>query len=898
MTLSAGDFAFVGYNANGNDDFAIVLLTDISSSETVYFTDTEWLGSALAAGETTLTWTTGAPLSAGTIIRFSNVSNAASPTHGTVSGNLSLTTSGDSILAYQGTAGSPTSFVAGLAYDETGFAQSGGTLSGTGLTEGTHAVAMPTSTSHDGGAYTGDRASGASFSDYLSLINNNSNWTVVETNGTSLLPFSATAFQTGGVDAAPPIIASVSPSLDAEGVAVGANLQITFNEDVQKGSGNIQIRLRSDDSVVETIAVTSGSVSVAGPTATINPTADLDQATRYYVTVDSGAFEDTTGNDFAGISDKRTLAFGTELPAIGAAPAGLGAGSLALVGFNTEGQTDDLAFVALEDLDGSTTPFQIFITDNHWNGTSFNANGDGTLIWTIDELIPAGTVINFNDIAFDSFSLTSDTGASVGYMSLNGYVGLSSSGDAFYVYVGSLGTPRASNGFLTAVATDSVGFTGADGVLTNTGLTEGSTAANFGALEDGLDGAAYQGARSGETDFADYLSALNGAPLSTNWTTLNDTGDGDSLSPFSETAFSISGVDLTPPNLASTSPADESSNVAVGANLTATFNENVQVGTGNIRIYNKVGDTLVETIDVTSGQVSVSGATVTINPTSDLDPAATYYVQMDAGAVEDAANNDFAGISDETTWNFTTALPSVSVPTFSAGDIAFTGFNGSIPEDLSFVALTDMDGSSTPFQVFFTDQAWTGAAFAGGEGTLIWTVTSEIKAGTVVTFTDINEPTSSDFGASVGLLQEDGAFDIRTSGDVVVAYTGSLNTPSAFLSGFTSEETGFAYDSGTLTGTGLVEGQTAVNLSDGSTDPAGGQYNGNRYDQGSFADYLPIINNRANWSLEDSSGASTLPLSVSPFGVLPSVTLLPGDLSFTEDTAGNVALGAAVFADP
>ena len=49
--------------------------------------------------------------------------------------------------------------------------------------------------------------------------------------------------------------------------------------------------------------------------------------------------------------------------------------------------------------------------------------------------------------------------------------------------------------------------------------------------------------------------------------------------------------------------------------------------------------------DVASAQVTVSGATVTINPSSDLASLTGYYVQIDSGAVEDTAGNDFAALT-------------------------------------------------------------------------------------------------------------------------------------------------------------------------------------------------------------------------------------------------------------
>jgi len=41
-----------------------------------------------------------------------------------------------------------------------------------------------------------------------------------------------------------------------------------------------------------------------------------------------------------------------------------------------------------------------------------------------------------------------------------------------------------------------------------------------------------------------------------------------------------------------------------------------------------------------------------------LDNSTEYYIQVAAGALKDAADNPFAGIVDNTTWNFTTAAVS------------------------------------------------------------------------------------------------------------------------------------------------------------------------------------------------------------------------------------------------
>ncbi|MHC4556900.1 MAG: Ig-like domain-containing protein, partial [Planctomycetota bacterium] len=104
-------------------------------------------------------------------------------------------------------------------------------------------------------------------------------------------------------DTVAPTVDSYTPADDATDVAVDTNLVIDFSENVQAGTGNIVIKRSSDDSVVETIAVTSGQVTISGDQATINPSSDLAGGTEYYVDIGSGVFQDLSSNDYAGTTD-------------------------------------------------------------------------------------------------------------------------------------------------------------------------------------------------------------------------------------------------------------------------------------------------------------------------------------------------------------------------------------------------------------------------------------------------------------------------------------------------------------------------------------------------------------------------------------------------------------------
>ncbi|WP_044170060.1 Ig-like domain-containing protein, partial [Kamptonema formosum] len=108
-----------------------------------------------------------------------------------------------------------------------------------------------------------------------------------------------------------PTASSFSPADNATGVDVGANLVVNFSEAIQKGTGNIVLKKLSDNSVVETIAVTGSNVTVSGSQLTINPTADLAQGTDYYVEIANGAIKDIAGNNFAGVTGNSTWNFKT-----------------------------------------------------------------------------------------------------------------------------------------------------------------------------------------------------------------------------------------------------------------------------------------------------------------------------------------------------------------------------------------------------------------------------------------------------------------------------------------------------------------------------------------------------------------------------------------------------------
>lgn len=113
-------------------------------------------------------------------------------------------------------------------------------------------------------------------------------------------------------------------------------------------------------------------------------------------------------------------------------------------------------------------------------------------------------------------------------------------------------------------------------------------------------------------------------------------------------------IDTTAPTVDTTTPANNANNVLRSSQLQMTLDEPVSVGSGNFTIKKLSDDSMVESIDVTSDQVSISGNVVTVDPSNALDFSTQYYVQIDSGALHDQAGNDYTGINDSSTWAFTT----------------------------------------------------------------------------------------------------------------------------------------------------------------------------------------------------------------------------------------------------
>ena len=267
-------------------------------------------------------------------------------------------------------------------------------------------------------------------------------------------------------------------------------------------------------------------------------------------------------------------------------------------------------------------------------GTSVSAThlyGDGSALTGIDatslkdsggtikaQANPSGVVI--------TGVLTATTGSFSGNVSIGGTLTYQDveTVDAVGIITAQQGIQVAANGLdITGFSTFKTGVN-VTGVLTATSFTGNIT----GNITGNVDTATTATTASGLTGSPDIVVSNINAGVGT-FTALNVT-----------------------PSPITFSPADGATNVAVASDIVLTFAQNMHKGTGNITIRSgSASGTILETIDVTSAAVTISGGTVTINPTSNLPHSTNIFVVIPAGALEGLFDNPIAAIN---TYDFTT----------------------------------------------------------------------------------------------------------------------------------------------------------------------------------------------------------------------------------------------------
>ena len=420
---------------------------------------------------------------------------------------------------------------------------------------------------------------------------------------------------TGEIPKVAPIVTSYYPVPDSIGFNIQSNIVINFNEAITRGVGHIFLKTSSGLVVANYDVATSTNLNISGNTITINPSSDLLLSTTYFVEFDSGTVKDLAGNYYTGT----TAYHFTTSSSVNAMPAGW----VTVVGNATQGQTLT-ATNNLADADG----LGAFSYQWKAGGVDINAATGSSLVLTEAQV---GKVIAVTASYIDGHGTAESVISSATTAVLN----------------------------VNDAPTGSVAITGT--------ATQGQTltASNNLADADGIGTISYQW-KAGGTN----ISGATGSTLLLTQAQVGKTitvsasytdGHGAAESVLSAgTAATL--ADLVAPTLVSSSPADNAASVAAGSNLVLSFSEPVQIASGqSLSTHSLLLTNLLNSADTRSisladsAQVTVSGATVTVNPAADLLSGVHYAVTLAGGALTDVAGNAFAGLSGNTVLDFTVA---------------------------------------------------------------------------------------------------------------------------------------------------------------------------------------------------------------------------------------------------
>lgn len=230
----------------------------------------------------------------------------------------------------------------------------------------------------------------------------------------------------------------------------------------------------------------------------------------------------------------------------------------------------------------------------------------------------------------------------------------------------------------TPDATGSISMSGTAGKVILCNVTTAQTGANltglqiidkvgFGAGTNGFEGSGPTATLTNTTSAQRTPEGFDSNNNSTDFTT-------GAPSP----ANASGGADVTPPTVLTLFPANSASNVATSFTATITFSETIQKGASGTITIKKVSDnSIIQTINITNATVIVSGSSVSFDVYS-LAFNTAYFVEISNGAFKDLSNNNFAGISGNTEWRFTT---SATAPAGSLGTNYSFNICGSVLPD-------------------------------------------------------------------------------------------------------------------------------------------------------------------------------------------------------------------------
>ncbi len=577
------------------------------------------------------------------------------------------------------------------------------------------------------------------------------------------------------IDETAPTVSSSVPAADATDFNASSNIILTYDEPVQAGTGNITITPSGGAAIM--IPVGDAQVSIVGAVVTINPTNNLAVSTTYTLTIPADAFIDASGNKTAEI----TLSFSTVaviVPVvISSVPATDGAINVAdnIVLTFSEPVLKGSGNIGLASTISGGRPVSIDVTDDTQVRVVNN-------VVTIDPPVNLGPPSEKN-LDFP-YALTIDAGAF-----------MDASGNKTVQYVLEFKTlenlaPSISSSLPVSDATNfsansDIILTYSEAVVKGSGSITLTPSGGGVVLMIDVSDAQVSLSADGtvvtinpSTNLALGTSYELALPRGTFMDVNRNPSSAETLS-FMTSAT----LDTTGPMLVSSLPASDALDFSADSKIVLAYDEFIFKGSGDITITPMGGGTPL-TIAVSAPQVSVAGAAVTIDPSTNLAMTTSYTLAIPAGAFRDVNGNtspaeavsfSTAATLDTTRPMLVSSLPANGATGFSADGIIVLTFDELVQAGTNNIRVNFRKGSSN-----FTATIPASDSQVSFMGNMVIidiakVIVLDASTGNLV------------LGASYTLTLFDGAFldaSGNTSGDFIVSFStaATLDTTAPMLS--------------------------------------------------------------------------------------------------------------------
>jgi len=472
----------------------------------------------------------------------------------------------------------------------------------------------------------------------------------------------------GDFDAAPdstaPIVSTVDPVNNAVNVAIDKVITVTYNEAIKTGTMWIELLTSSGASVPVTCAV-SGNI------LTITPTSNLDNGIKYTLAIHTGAVKDLTGNQAAAKVTTFTTAQDKTAPVVKTVDPANNAVNVAVNKAITITYSETIKagtmWIELLTSTGTNVPVTIAISGNKLTITP-TSNLDNGIKYTLAIHTGAVKDLTGNQAAakVSTFTTLTDTTAPtiITIDPTNNAVNVANDKKIIVTFNEPIKEGTMWIELLTSTGTNvpvTCAVSGTTLTITPTNnLNQGTKhtlAIHTGAI----------------TDLTGNLVKLCGSTFTTITT------------------------DNTPPTITTIDPTNNAVNVANDKKIIVTFNEPIKEGTMWIELLTSTGASVPVTC-------AVSGNTLTITPTNNLNQGTKYSTCIHTGAITDLTGNlvKLCGstfttiITDNTPPTITTIDPTNNAVNIVSDQVITVTYNEAIKTGTMWIELLTSTGASVP----------------------------------------------------------------------------------------------------------------------------------------------------------------------------------------------------------